>query len=86
MSLGSERGTGCRGLATALAIVLAGVAIWRGYATWPHIPMDISAGDPATQAAFQAVVRNHVIVHGLGVLAACVLGYMIGRLLCRPAR
>ena len=57
-----------RSLSCVLILGGAGVA-WaistavHGYTMWPHIPMDISANDPATRAAFDAVVRRHVLWH-----------------------
>jgi hypothetical protein len=57
-------------------------------AAWPSIPLDISANDPATRAAFARAIRMHVVrcaVLGLAPpLLLLALGWLIARL--RPTR
>ena len=75
------------GWALLSLIWIAGVA-YACLAAWPSIPLDISANDPATRAAFARAVRAHVtrcIVLGLAPpLLLLAVGWMIARL--RPAR
>jgi len=65
------------------ALAWAAVTAGHGYATWPHIPMDISATDPATRAAFEAVIQRHILVHAivglLPLLAAAVVMFLVCR-------
>lgn len=71
----ANRSGACTILLFGLAIAWAVATGLYAYAQWPHIPMDISANDPATRAAFDGVVRQHVITHvivGLLPLVVCV--------------
>lgn len=71
-----------------LALIWIGVIAYVCLSIWPSIPLDISANDPATRAAFTRAVRAHVIrytVLGLAPpLVLLALGSLIARL--RPAR
>jgi hypothetical protein len=60
---------------------------WIGFATylclqgWPHVPMDMSPGDPATKAALGAAVNAHILRHVV-IGAIPPLGVLLlGRLL-----
>lgn len=67
-----------------LALIWIGVVAYVCLSAWPAIPLDISANDPATRAAFARAVRAHVIrcsVLGLvPPLLLLALGWLIARL------
>jgi hypothetical protein len=71
-----------------LALIWTGGIAYVCLSTWPAIPLDISANDPATRAAFARAVRAHVTrcaVLGLAPpLLLLALGWLVSRL--RPAR
>lgn len=48
------------------------------FATWPHIPLDMSGVDPATVAAYKIAVTWHIITY-LGVMLAPPLAILILR-------
>lgn len=74
-----------------LALWLLLSAGWIGFIAlrclrgWPRIPLDVSATDPATRAAFDRAVMLHVVQCGivglLPPLALLVLGWLMARLL-----
>lgn len=64
---------------------LAGVG-YLAWTTWPHLPLDVSQSDPATQAAFKAALRSHILLHAVAGLAVPAVAYVIGRLICRMMR
>lgn len=65
----------CWGVALAWMAAVAAL----GYATWPHIPLDMSGVDPATIKAYSLAVQWHVIVY-LGVMLAPPIAIMVLRL------
>ena len=65
------------------ALVWTIITAIHGYTTWPHIPMDISASDPATQAAFQSVITRHAVVHAIIGLAPLILVMLFRSYICR---
>ncbi len=68
--------------AAAWLIAIAYLA-WRG---WPHVSLDLSAKDPATQAAHQAAVARHAAIHAaLAIVPAAVL-VLIARLIANRRR
>lgn len=60
----------------SLAWILAGGALM--YATWPHIPLDMSGVDPATINAYRIAVQWHVLTY-VGVILAPPLAIMFLR-------
>ena len=79
---GGYRG-GCLFIALGLALAWAVAAGVHGFNSWPHIPMDVSANDPATKAAFQAVVQRHVAVYAAVALIPLIAVSALSRLICR---
>ncbi|MFV0368831.1 MAG: hypothetical protein ACK5KM_10250 [Hyphomicrobiaceae bacterium] len=67
----------------AAALAWAVITAVHGYNTWPHIPMDISANDPATQAAFQSVITRHAVVHAVVGIVPLVLVFLLRSYICR---
>ena len=67
-----------------LALIWIGGVAYVCLSIWPAIPLDISANDPATRAAFARAVRAHVIrcsVLGLvPPLLLLALGWLVARL------
>lgn len=64
----------CLKIAALLSLAWAVAVGYRGYLGWPHLPLDISATDPATRAAFDAAVHRHLLNHALiAVLPVLVL-------------
>ena len=53
---------------------------WRG---WPHVPLDISATDPATQAAHRAAVVRHAMTSAATALVPAALLIVLARLIGR---
>jgi hypothetical protein len=71
-----------------LALIWIGGVVYLCLSIWPAIPLDISANDPATRAAFARAVRAHVmrctVLGLLPPLLLLALGWLVSRL--RPAR
>lgn len=86
-STGAPSGGGYRGgcliIALGLALAWAAAVGLNGFNTWPHIPMDVSANDPATKAAFRAVVQRHVAVYAAVALIPLLVVSALSRLICR---
>lgn len=59
----SRRSRSCMMVAMMVGLAWAAAAGFRAYATWPHLPLDISATDAATRAAFDSAVRQHTITY-----------------------
>ncbi|MDX2307376.1 MAG: hypothetical protein NW216_03975 [Hyphomicrobium sp.] len=61
---------------------IAGVA-WKASLSWPRLPLDSSATDPATIAALDQAMTQHVLVYGLAALgpplALVTLALVLGR-------
>jgi hypothetical protein len=57
------------------------IAAARG---WPHMPLDVSAGDPATRAAYGRAVTafalHHALIALLPPLALLIIGWVAARL------
>ena len=71
-----------------LALIWIGGIAYLCFAAWPSIPLDISANDPATRAAFARAVRAHVIRYTVLGLAPPLLLLALGWLAARlwPSR
>ena len=71
-----------------LAVIWFGGIAYVCLSIWPSIPLDISANDPATRAAFARAVRAHVIRYTALGLAPPLLLLALGSLIARlgPAR
>ena len=54
-------------------MVWIGIAAHLARQGWPHIPLDISATDPATVEAHNAAVLRHVLVYAVIALAPITL-------------
>ncbi|MCB1519216.1 MAG: hypothetical protein KDJ37_01420 [Hyphomicrobiaceae bacterium] len=78
----SGRGLLFWGTIVAALAWMAAIAA-RAYGTWPHIPMDVSAIDPATQAAFHDAVGWHLTWYGLAAVVPAGLAVMLATLLTR---
>jgi hypothetical protein len=66
-----------------LSLVWTGVVAYFGYTTAPHVPMDMSPGDPATQEALRAATSRHAIMFGLLAAVPPAIALVFGRLVCR---
>ncbi|HWB45989.1 MAG TPA: hypothetical protein VG900_11160 [Hyphomicrobiaceae bacterium] len=68
-------------LASLVWVAAVAVVAARG---WPHIPLDVSAGDPATRAAYDRAVRAYALRHALAALlpplALLLAGWLAARL------
>lgn len=73
----------CTRVSLLVALAWAVVTAVHGYVTWPHIPMDISASDPATRAAFDAVMKRHMVVHAIVGLGPLLASAALISLVCR---
>lgn len=62
-----------------LAAVWIGGVAWFGWTLMPHVPLDVSAGDPATVEALQAARLRHVVVFGAIGLGPAALMIWLGR-------
>lgn len=80
---GARRSTGCMMISLGIAVAWAIATAVHGSTTWPHIPMDISANDPATLAAFESVVRYHLIGHAVVGLVPLLAAIAFVSLVCR---
>ncbi|MGD9785655.1 MAG: hypothetical protein AB7E80_05375 [Hyphomicrobiaceae bacterium] len=52
-----------RAFLIALVVAWTAAVGYHAASTWPHVPMDVSASDPATVAALRAAVTRHALVH-----------------------
>jgi hypothetical protein len=73
----------CTRISFLVALAWAVVTAVHGYATLPHIPMDISASDPATHAAFDAVMKRHMLIHAIVGLGPLLASAVLVSLVCR---
>lgn len=48
-----------------LSALWAGAVFYFAMATAPHVPLDISPSDPATEAALGAAMTRHLLAYGL---------------------
>lgn len=67
----------------ALSLVWTGLVAYLGYTSAPYVPMDMSAGDPATQEALRAATARHAILYGLLAAGPPAIALVFGKLLCR---
>lgn len=73
----------CTRFSMLAALIWAAVTAVHGYTTWPHMPMDISANDPATRAAFDAVVQRHILGHAIIGLVPVLAAALLLLFICR---
>lgn len=73
----------CTRVSLFIALLWAIITVVHGYTTWPHIPMDVSANDPATRAAFNAVLQRHILVHAVVGLVPLLASTALVFLVCR---
>jgi hypothetical protein len=66
----------------ALSLVWTGAVAYFGYTTAPHVPMDMSPNDPATQEALRAATSKHAIMFGLLAAVPPAIALVFGRLVC----
>ena len=62
-------------LAVSAAWILA--IGWMAWTSWPHMPMDISASDPATRAAFDEAILMHAGRHAVLALLPPLFALML---------
>lgn len=71
------------GVALLVCLAWAGVVGYEAWAGWPHLSLDLSHSDPATQDAHRRAVIIHVVSHaamGLAPLAVvCALSGLLRR-------
>lgn len=68
-----------------LALVWLLFVAWRTWLGWPALPLDLDAGDPATQAAFAGAQTRHLALAALWALAPLVVLCLV-IWLSRPTR
>lgn len=62
-------------LATVVVLAWIGAVVAWALGSWPHVSLDLSAGDPATKAAYQNAVDAHVLKAALAAgIPALLLG------------
>ena len=64
-----------------VSIVWAGAMAYLCTASWPHVPLDISAADPATAVALRAAILSHVGLYGLLAIGPPLLVLLAARAL-----
>ena len=69
-----------------LSLIWISAVAYVGWTSWPHLPLDVSSGDPATHAAFRSAEMRHLMVHAAVALGLPVLAYLAGSLACRLGR
>ncbi len=68
-----------------LSLIWCGIVAYFGYTTAPHLPLDVSANDPATVEALRAATGKHAIMYGLLAAAPPAIALLFGRFFCRRA-
>jgi len=72
-------------LATVAILAWIGFVGYRAWQGWPHVPMDISAADAATQAAFNEAISAHVVRHlAMALLPPAVLLLLLRLIIAKP--
>ncbi len=66
-----------------LSLIWTGIVAYYAYTTLPHVPMDMSASDPATVEALRAATGKHAFMFGLLAAAPPAIALLMARLLCR---
>lgn len=62
----------------------AGVATYA-WNQWPGMPLDVSAGDPATMAAYHGALWAHIVWYALIAVVPPFVALGAGKLVCRVA-
>jgi hypothetical protein len=68
-----------------LSLIWTGVVAYFGYVNAPHLPLDVSATDPASVEALRAATAEHALKFGLLAAGPPAIALSFGRLLCRRA-
>jgi len=68
-----------------LSLIWTAAVAYLGYTSAPHVPMDMSATDPATVEALRAATTRHAIMYGLLAAVPPAIALVFGRLFCRGA-
>lgn len=66
-----------------LSLVWTAIVAYFGYASAPHVPLDMSPTDPATVEALRAATAKHALMFGLLAAGPPAIALIAGRLLCR---
>ncbi|MBL8566699.1 MAG: hypothetical protein JNM89_13370 [Hyphomicrobiaceae bacterium] len=84
------RQNGGRALLSTLAPIIAAAWIvtvaylaWRG---WPHVSLDLSAQDAATQAAYRTAVMRHLTAYAVLAIAPAGLLVLAARFVANRIR
>lgn len=67
----------------ALSLIWTGIVAYFGYASAPHVPLDMSPADPATVEALRAATTKHAVMFGLLAAVPPAIALLFGRLFCR---
>lgn len=68
-----------------LSLIWSGIVAYFGYTTAPHVPLDVSANDPATVEALRAATGKHAIMYGILAAGPPAIALIFGRFFCRRA-
>jgi succinate dehydrogenase hydrophobic anchor subunit len=66
-----------------IALVWCAAVLWHGWTTLPHVPLDVSASDPATVEALNAARLNHALIYAAAALLPAGAALWLSRLLGR---
>lgn len=66
-----------------VALVWIAAVTWFGWTSLPHLPLDVSASDPATLDALNRARMQHGLFHAVIALVPAIGLIMIGRRLTR---
>ncbi len=66
-----------------IAVVWIAAVAWFGWTSLPQVPLDVSAGDPATIEALNAARMQHALMYGAIALVPAAIVVWLGRWLSR---
>jgi hypothetical protein len=67
-------------LAMLVCAAWLGLVIWRAFAGWPALPLDVNAGDPTVVAVYKRAVHQHALNAILIGFAPLLLVYAVAKL------
>jgi hypothetical protein len=67
----------------AASLAWSGIVGYACFESWPHMPLDMSAGDPQSATAFKTALLEHAGFYGLVAAAPPLLALLLGRRMYR---